>query len=569
MIWAHIFKSTDLFLRRLRMQVKRKLLPILLVLIIAALMVAACGGGGAGGREQTWFNLPAAPLDVNPDGTLSLYGIGLPVGAVIPPDLIQQLQTANVQQLQVRAGANGVQIYANGEQMPYLGWDAQSAANLNEVLAAAGVNVNVNQLRTVGLGANLKLPPAQGQPVLDIPRWSGETPVAPAAPATESTPLSVGVTFDAEGRPSVLGLSPEMLGAMAGSALPTLDAGTLGIVNALGWQTLQVQTTPSGITLVADTDKQLPTLAYDAASLQRAVDLATPILQNTNPSMVPLLAQLATILPTRNVNLTVGFNGTPVGTQLSDLPMAVAEDGSVSFDGIDLPGFALPADAVQQLTAAGVQNLGVAATDDSILLAVNGQPLPKISFTPGGLSTVAGLASGLAGVQPEMITGGLQALANAGMSTSITLPGGTTAPAPTELTYAAPDLGDVPTPTLRVAATVQDGQITSVGGLSAEQLSALGVELPVLPSNVNDILTSLDAAQIDVVTEPNKLRVAADGADVISLEYDQASLLAAWNLAKPQLADGPLGDPALQGLIEEQFLPLLPGADIRLAITVE
>jgi hypothetical protein len=569
MIWAHIFKSTDLFLRRLRMQAKRKLLPNLLVLITAALIVAACGGGGAGGREQTWFNLPAAPLDVNPDGTLSLYGIGLPVGAVVPPDLIQQLQAANVQQLQLRVGANGVQIYANGQQMPYLGWDSESAANLNEVLAASGVNVNVNQLRTVGLGANLKLPPAQGQPVLDIPRWSGETPLTPAAPAAESTPLSIGVTFDAEGRPSALGLPPETLAAMTGGALPTLDAATLGIINALGWQTLQVQTTPSGITLVADDDKKLPTLAYDEASLQRAVELATPILQNTNPSMVPLLQQMVTILPTRNVNLTVGFNGTPVGTQLSNLPVAIAEDGSVNFDGVALPGVTLPADTVQQLAAAGVQNLGIAATDDSILLAVNGQAMPKISFTPDGLNTVANIASGAAGVQPEMITGGLQALANAGLSTSITLPGGTAAPAPTEPTFAPPDLGDVPTPTMRVAATIQDGQITSVAGLSAEQLSALGVTLPTLPPNVNDILTDLDAAQIDIVTEPNRLRVSADGTDVVSMEYDQASLLAAWNLAKPQLADGPLGDPALQALIEEQFLPLLPGADIRMAITVE
>lgn len=552
------------------MQAKRKLLPILLVLIAAALIVTACGGGGAGGREQTWFNLPAAPLDVNPDGTLSLYGIGLPIGAVVPPTLVQQLQAANVQQLQVRVGANGVQIYANGQQLPYLGWDSESAANLGRVLSALGITqMDLNQLRTVGLGANLKIPPAQGQPVLDVPRWRGETPIAPAEPSTESTPLTLGLTYDAEGRPSALGLPPETLAAMAGGAVPMLDANTLGLLNTLGWQKLQVQTTPSGITIVANDDQRLPTIAYDEASLQRAVELLTPMLESSSPSLVPLLGQLTSVLPTRNVNLTVGFNGTPVETQLSNLPVAIGEDGSVNFDGIAVPGAALPAETVQQLTAAGVQNLGVAATDNGILLAVNGQPMPKISFTPEGLNTVAGIAGSVAGVQPAMITGGLQALANAGLSTSITLPGGEAAPAPTEPTFAPPDLGDVPTPTLRVAATVQDGQITSVGGLSAEQLGALGVTLPTLPPNVADILTSLDAAQIDIVTEPNRLRVVADGTDVIGLDYDQASLQSAWNLAKPQLADGPLGDPALQQLIEEQFLPLLPGSDIRLAITVE
>jgi hypothetical protein len=552
------------------MQAKRKLLPILLVLIAAALIVAACGGGGAGGREQTWFNLPAAPLDVNPDGTLSLYGIGLPVGAVLSPELIQQLQAANVQQLQVRVGATGVQIYANGQQLPYIGWDSESAANLGRVLSALNITqLDMNQLRTVGAGVNLKIPPAAGQPVLDVPRWRGETPIAAAEAPEGSTPLSVGLTFDAEGRPSALGLPPETLASMTGGALPTLDAGTLAMVNALGWNKLQVQTTPSGITLVANDDQRLPTIAYDQASLQRAIDLATPILQTSNPSLIPLLGQLTGILPTRNVNLTVGFNGTPVETQLSNLPVAIGEDGAVNFDGVALPGVTLPAETVQQLTAAGVQNLGIAATDTGILLAVNGQPMPKISFTPEGLNTIAGIASGMAGVQPAMITGGLEALANAGLSTSITLPGGEAAAAPTEPTFAPPDMGDVPTPTLRVAATVQDGQITSVGGLSAEQLAALGVTLPTLPPDVDNILTSLNAAQIDIVTEPNKLRVTADGTEVIGLEYDEASLASAWTLAKPQLAGGPLGDPAVQQLIEEQFLPLLPGADIKVAITVE
>jgi hypothetical protein len=551
------------------MQAKRKLLPILLVLLITASVVAACSGGGAGGREQTWFNLPAVPLDVNPDGTLSLYGIGLPIGAVVPPTLVQQLQAANVQQLQVRAGANGVFIYANGQQLPYIAWDSQSAANLNDVLQAANMApVDVNQLRTVGLGANLKIPPAQGQPVLNVPRWSGETVIPAAAPAAEST-LSLGLTVNDQGQISAFGLPADALAAMSGSALPVIDAGTLAMINTLGWNTLSVQTTPGGITLVANGDQPLPYIAFDAESLQRGIDVATPILGTSNPSLAPLLQQLATMLPNQNLDLTIGFNGTEVATKLSDLPVGIADDGAITFSGMAIPGVTIPAATLAQLTDAGIGSLGVAATDDSILLAVNGQQMPKISFSPAGLDTVANLAGSLAGVQPAMITGGLQALANAELSTSITLPGGEAAPAPTEPTFAAPDLGDVPAPTIKVAATVQDGQITSVGGLTADQLGALGVALPALPANINDTLQSFGAQQVDIVTEPNKLRVVLDGQDTINLEYDQAALLNAWNLLKPQFAGGPLGDPALQGLIEDQFLPLLPGANINLAVTLE
>ena len=151
----------------------------------------------------------------------------------------------------------------------------------------------------------------------------------------------------------------------------------------------------------------------------------------------------------------------------------------------------------------------------------------------------------------------------------ITLPSGEDAPPPTDPTFAAPGMGDLGTPTLQVAATVQDGQITSVGGLTADQLAALGVALPALPANINDTLKSFGAQQVNLVTEPNKLRIVLDGQDTINLEYDQASLLAAWNLAKPQLAGGPLGDPALQKLVEEQFLPLLPGSNINLAVTLQ
>jgi hypothetical protein len=553
------------------MQAKRKLLPILLVLIAAAMIVTACSGGGAAGQEKTWFNLPAAPLDVNPDGTLSLYGIGLPVGAVVPPTLVQQLQAANVQQLQVRIGANGIHIYTNGQELPFISWDSESAQNLSNALTAAGISlpVNLNQARTVGVGANLKIPPAQGQPVLDVPRWSGETPApAPAEGAGTGTPLSIGLSFDSEGNPSALGMSPDALAAMVGGALPTLDPSTLQMLGNMGWNTLQIKTTPTGIMLTANDDQPLPSLAFDEASLQRLVEVITPMMA-ASPDTLATIQQVTSILPNQNLDLKIGFNGTPVETVLSDLPVGIADNGAITFGGLPIPGATIPAATLEQLKTAGVQSVGVAATDGGILLAINGETLPKISYTDEGLNTIANLVGPMAGVSPQMITGGLQAVTSAGLSTSIALPGGEAAPAPTAPTFAPPAASDVPPPTLRVAVTISDGQITSIGGLSAEQLGALGVTLPTLPPEVDTALQGLNAQQINIATEPNRLRVTADDKDVISLEYDQASLQSAWNLAKPQMADGPLADPALQQLIEEQFLPLLPGADIRVSITLE
>ncbi len=140
---------------------------------------------------------------------------------------------------------------------------------------------------------------------------------------------------------------------------------------------------------------------------------------------------------------------------------------------------------------------------------------------------------------------------------------------PSDPSYAPADLGGMPAPSIRANVVVQDGQITSVGNLTAEQLDALGVSLPALPPNVMDILNSINAQEIDIIGEPNNLQIHVNGAEALSLDHDEASLKAALNLAKPYLAGTPLEDPAVLALVEEQMLPILPAADLQIKITLE
>ncbi len=91
------------------MQGRQKFLQLFLVALIVSLMLGGCGGGTTG---ATWFNLPSIPVRIQPDGTAKVFGIGL--GAILPPAMLQQLQGANVQKLEVRIGYNGVHAYANG-----------------------------------------------------------------------------------------------------------------------------------------------------------------------------------------------------------------------------------------------------------------------------------------------------------------------------------------------------------------------------------------------------------------------------------------------------------------------
>jgi hypothetical protein len=124
-------------------------------------------------------------------------------------------------------------------------------------------------------------------------------------------------------------------------------------------------------------------------------------------------------------------------------------------------------------------------------------------------------------------------------------------------------------PVIRARVGVKDGQIVSFGDLSAEQLTQLGVTLPALPPNVMQILNDLNAQTVDIVNTPNNLSIKVNGAELMSIDYDAASLATALELAGPYLAGTPLEDPAVMQLVQEQILPIAPAADVNVQITIE
>src|SRR4051812_49071868 len=168
------------------MQARPKIVKILVVALLVSLILAACGGGSTG---KTWFNLPSAKVHVQPDGSMKLWGLN--VGAFPQPALIPQLQAANIQQLEVRTGYNGIHVATNGQDLPFVKWDQPSVETLQQVLPklpqvpnASTIASALPWLRTIGAGVLLDLPVAQGQTKLDIPRWNGEATIAPSSPVS-------------------------------------------------------------------------------------------------------------------------------------------------------------------------------------------------------------------------------------------------------------------------------------------------------------------------------------------------------------------------------------------------
>ena len=549
------------------MQAKRKFLPILLVMIVTMLGVAACSGGG-GGQGQTMFNLPSTPIKIDANGSASIYGIGL--GQLLTPDQVTQLQALG-QKVELRIGYNGIHVYINGEDQAYLAWDDESAANLQELLAGVPsvgpVAQAVSWLRQVGLGVSINLPAVSGAP-LDIPRWRGETSISPQQLEATAEPLALGVSFDESGSGSLGAIPGSVIAALAGGANPLqLDPAALAQLKSFGINSLSVQTTPAGIELTVN-DKKMPGIAYDAAYLERTLKLLPAVAGGAVPE--DLLQMAAQQLPSLNVALNVDLSGQPADFKLSELPIKIGDSGNLEVMGIAIPGVTLPADALQPLRDLGVSQLAVDASTEAINLAVDGKPLPAIRFAPGGLVTVAGIAGAQAGISGDAINALLDSVLKDGLSTVVAVgDAATTEATPVEASYAPADLGAMAAPVIKLNATLKEGQITSVGGLSAEQLAGLGVALPALPANVMQILGDLDARTVGIVNQPNNLEISVNGAPLVSIAYDAASLATALDLAKPYLAGTPLEDPAVMQLIKDQILPIAPAADVNVQIAVE
>lgn len=550
------------------MQARRKLLPILLVILalfVAALAVAACGGSGeVDSRGQTWMNFPSVPVNVDANGAANIYGIG--IGQVLPPEQVTMLQSmGDAQRLEARVGFEGVSVYKNGEDALNVLWNDESQTNLQDILrqvpGAAMAADYLPMLRDVGVGVAVNLPPAQGAPALAVPKWTGPTAFEPSAPANPTRPIEIGfLAFDESGQGLIAGIPASTLGVPL-----SLDPNTMALLQQFGVTDVTVDTQPDGMHLMLN-GKPLPVIAYNDSSLATLQGMLTPFLND--PVAKAAVDSLLPKLPALDLNVNVGFNGAPADIKLPDIDLKIGDGGVLNAFGLDIPGVSIPTDALKPLADAGIGQLSVKATGESIDLAVNGQQLPTINFTPAGRAAIAAIASSQAGISPDLINSGLDILTKSGVGASIELPGGASA-APAAVVIPAPAT-DIAAPVIRANVVIENGQIASFGGISAETLAGLGVSLPTLPPAVMSILDSLDADTLNIKSQGGDgLHILANGEEVLSLGYDPASLGAMWSLLKPLMGDTIANNPGLAQLIEQQILPLLTVADLDVTVTMQ
>jgi hypothetical protein len=541
------------------MQARPTYFRVFVVALIASLWVSACGGGTSG---KTWFNLPSIPINIQPDGSTSVLGFNL--GAVLPAQVVQQLQTAGTQKLEIRIGYHGVQIYNNGAALPYVAWTADSVSTLQDVLRDLPNIPNGDTiasalpwLRTIGLGLTLDMPGSDS-----IEAWSGDPPsvtTGEAPPGPAIGPLQIGsVAFDPSGNLNV--------GSVPGSALglsgPVLDPGTLALLQSLGLEKLQITTQPNGINLSMN-DRPLPSIAYDSQSLAQAQALAAAVA----PEMAPTLDTVLPNLQGAQLDVAVSFTGQPAGTTaLGTVPVVLNNDGTLSAYGVQLPGGPMvPADVMEKLQQAGVQTLNVELGQEGLFLAANGQTLPTITWTPESLNTLGSVVAPLAGVSSDLINSALSLInETGGIQAAVAVGGGE--PVATEINRTLAVSSTEGGPVVRLIANVQGGAIESVEGLGS--LSDLGVGPVALPPNVTQILDQLGASQVTINTDAGKVDILLDGATALTLNWDEPSLQTALTLAAPFLAGTPLEDPTVAQLVQEEIVPVLPTADVDVTLNL-
>lgn len=560
------------------MQARPKIVQIFVVALIVSLVLGACGGGTTG---KTWFNLPSAAVRVQPDGTARVYGFN--VGYILDPALIQQLQSADIQELEVRIGYNGIHIYANGQQLPFIAWDQASVETLQDILPALNI-ANADTiaaalpwLRTIGTGVLLDMPVAQGATALDIPNWGGETDVATESPDQLALgPITIGsLTFDAEGNASIEGVPVSTLEQALGTSIPlTLDPTTLGILQAVDAEAINVDLNPNGINLALG-QRPLPSVRYDSQSLENLMAILPAFVQD--PALLETLSQVVPMLTATQLTVAVSLTGEQAAeTQLVPIAVTITPEGNAEMFGLPVAQGVLDPAMIDNLQEAGVQRLTINLAPNGLFLAANDQLLPSVTWDEASLDTVVQIAGPISGLGEEGLSSILDIATGIGPNVAINLPPGEGAeavelPAPADMPMEfAPVEPNPQGVTLRVTAAVDDqGNLTTVGGLSAEDLATLGLSLPTLPPDLMDTLAQTGASEVQIETDPGALIVRVGGEEAMRVAYDADALLAALNIAIPFAEGTPLTDPAIDTLLREQILPLVPTADVNVTLQLQ
>jgi hypothetical protein len=223
------------------------------------------------------------------------------------------MSNANNQHNQMRQTGEGVALLVNAKPMPHISWDDKSLAQAMD-LAMAFSPENESLFATVrkllpivsrlGLAVVVRFPLHPNAKAIGL----AEEAVVMAKVNPSKDPASVilkfEVRYDAQGVPSILGVSGYDL-ADIGLPLPVaIDMGMLQNLQRKDIQALEFRTTPAGMFIYMN-NNPLPSFTWDKQLLKNAAEVFAQM--NPESPAVPTVNMILPMLDTLDIGVMTHF----------------------------------------------------------------------------------------------------------------------------------------------------------------------------------------------------------------------------------------------------------------------
>jgi hypothetical protein len=287
-------------------------------LVLTALLLAGCGG------DSFKLAFPRIEVVIDQDGNptiagvspliLRLVGVDLS-GVKLDPAMVTQLTDSNIQHVELMFQKNGLFWWVNSKAMPPLTWDDASFNNTIDLLInlgivdpaqAGAVKTFVPQARNLETTVLIRFPLQAGATAIE-PRALGGPMPEPGKPAGQSVVAGLKLNFDADGTPSLAGISTKDIGTATGQDLSSMaiPPDTMAQLAKAGIQHLTIRTTPEGLRIWTN-DKALPTVLWSEETLKNMAEVAGG-LKMVDPNIVKLLQQFVPFANTLDVDIVLRF----------------------------------------------------------------------------------------------------------------------------------------------------------------------------------------------------------------------------------------------------------------------
>lgn len=319
----------------------------LVVLVLAGLLLTACGPAIVPAAspelpsgEVFQVALPRIVITFDQNGQPGLEGVPIEdIAAALgqPLDLsafsinnaypmTDWMTAANVQHIEMRQTGDGIAMLVNGTLMPSLSYGEGSLERVGEVAPLLGPQGGALAtllekfgplVQRLGLAIVLKFPLQDGAQAIDYgPADLKLASVAKTAAAT--TPSAIAkfeLRYDAQGVPSILGISARDLQALGIEAPLALHSDYIAGLQANNIQNAQVSARPDGLHVWIN-GTALPTIVWNEETLNNAVGVYAQMNPGVPPAYLNLIQTFVPMLGRTDLSVLVHF---PMATGVAEL----------------------------------------------------------------------------------------------------------------------------------------------------------------------------------------------------------------------------------------------------------